>query len=85
MISQLSKCDDLQNFANPKFSAKHGGWTNVYGNNRHPDNSLNDGQILFNALYSYGNRTKDGYSYMEAAVSSAHKLYRYGSLCKQRK
>ena len=22
---------------------------------------------------------------MEAAVSSAHKLYRYGSLCKQRK
>lgn len=58
MISQLSKCDDLQNFANPKFSAKHGGWTNVYGNNRHPDNSLNDGQILFYALYSYCNRTK---------------------------
>lgn len=85
MISQLSKCDDLQNFANPKFSAKHGGWTNAYGNNRHPDNSLNDGQILFYALYSYCNRTKDGYSYMEAAVSSAHKLYRYGSLCKQRK
>lgn len=54
MISQLSKCDDLQNFDNPKFSAKHGGWTNVYGNNRHQDNSLNDGQILFNALYSFG-------------------------------
>lgn len=63
----------------------NGGWSDVYGNNYNEDGTLNEGQVLYNALYSYGKTTSDGYSYMEAAVSSAHKLYRYGSFCKQRK
>lgn len=62
-----------------------GGYGNVYGNTRSENGLLNDGQVLFNALYNYGcGRTEEGcYSYTESAVGAAHKIYRYGMLSVQ--
>lgn len=56
----------------------NGGYTNVYGNNYDINGEINDAQVLYNALYSYGvGRTNDGYSYTESAMSSAYKIYLY--------
>jgi hypothetical protein len=61
------------------------GEAKFFNNQRNSNGSLNEGQVLYNALVIYAAGEIIGYSKSEAAMSSAYKLYSFTEIAKNRK